>query len=126
MNTATTDVFETIMRAEQEQLVARLALPVGSGVRQTIPHTALPADSTGGRGAVEWNAYLRNVADWLAEGREGQWVLICGEQAVGIWGSEAEADAARLERFPGQDVLIKQILAREPVVRGWGSLARWR
>ncbi len=84
----------------------------------TIHYTQLPRDSSGGRGATEWNAYLREVGRLLAEGHEGRWVLIRGEAVVGIWDTEAEANRIRLEHFLMQDVLIHQIRTHEPVLRG--------
>ena len=84
----------------------------------TIHFTQLPGDSSGGRGATEWNYYLREVGRLLAEGHEGRCVLIKGEELVGIWDTEAEANRIRLESFLMQDVLIHQIRTHEPVLRG--------
>jgi hypothetical protein len=84
----------------------------------TIPYTELTEDSSGQRGAQEWNFYCRQVGRLLAEGHEGKWVLIRGEAIIGIWDTEAEANQLRLERFPVQDVLIHQVRSREPVFRG--------
>jgi hypothetical protein len=86
--------------------------------RPTIHFTQLPGDTSGGRGATEWNYYLREVGRLLADGHEGRWVLIKGEEVVGIWDTEAEANRIRLQRFLMQDVLIHQIRTHEPVLRG--------
>jgi len=45
-------------------------------------------------------------------------VLIKGEEIVGIWDTQKEADQVRAQRFLKQDVLIQQVLSREPVLRG--------
>jgi hypothetical protein len=84
----------------------------------TIHFTQLPEDTTGGRTATEWNYYRREVARLLAEGHEGKWVLIKGEEIVGIWDTQGEADQIRLQRFLMQDVLLQQIRTHEPVLRG--------
>ena len=74
---------------------------------------------------TEWNFYRGIVARLLAEGQEGKWVLIKGEQIIGTWGTEEEADRARVERFLLQPVLLKQVLTREPILRGGGYLRQW-
>ncbi len=86
--------------------------------RPTIHFTQLPEDTSGGRTAAEWNYYRREVGRLLAEGHEGKWVLIHGEEIVGIWDTQAEADQIRLQRFLMQDVLVQQIRTHEPVLRG--------
>lgn len=74
---------------------------------------------------TEWDFYRRTVGRLLAEGHEGKWLLIKGEAIVGIWATETEANGTRLERFPFQAVLMKQILAREPVFRlGYNRLCQ--
>ncbi len=92
---------------------------------RTIPYTQLPESPPGNPTATEWNFYRRAVGRLLADGREGQWLLLKGEEIVGIWFTLAEAEAVRQERFPGQPVLVKQILAQEPALRiGYNRLCR--
>lgn len=86
--------------------------------RPTIHYTQLPEDTSGGRGSQEWNHYRRDVGRLLAEGHEGRWVLIKGAELIGIWDTEEEADRVRVQRFLMQDVLIHQVLRREPILRG--------
>jgi hypothetical protein len=83
----------------------------------TIPYTALAEAPPDSPIATEWNFYRRIVGRLLEEGREGQWLLIKHEEIVGIWDTEADANAVRLERFLMQPVLMKQILAQEPILR---------
>jgi hypothetical protein len=85
---------------------------------QQVHFTQLPADTSGGRTAAEWNYYRRELGRLLAEGHEGKWILIKGEQIVGIWNSQAEADQVRLQRFLMQDVLVQQVRSNEPVLHG--------
>jgi hypothetical protein len=59
----------------------------------------------------------------LAEGHEGKWLLI--KELVGIWDTEAQANEVRVAHFALQPVLMKQILAREPILRiGYNRLCR--
>jgi hypothetical protein len=91
----------------------------------TIPHTELPEDKDSPI-AVEWNLYRREVGRLLAEGHEGKWVLIKGSEIIGIWDSREEAKAVTLERYLLQPVLLRQILGREPLVRGPAHLRPWQ
>ena len=93
---------------------------------KTIPWTELPADTSGGPQSTEWNFYRREVGRLLAEGHEGKWVLIKGEEIIGMWGTCDEALAVANERYLLQPVLVHQILSREPVIRGPLFLHRWR
>ena len=92
----------------------------------TIPYTELTQIPSGNPIAAEWNTYLWEVGRLLAEGHEGKWVLIEGEEIIGIWNTEAEADGIRVQKCPRQPVLVKQICAREPVIRGGGYQLPWR
>ncbi len=71
----------------------------GQSSCQTIHHTQLPEDSSDGQLTKEWNFYRHVVGRLLAEGHEGKWVLIKGEEIVGIWNTMDEADSVRLEKF---------------------------
>jgi hypothetical protein len=91
----------------------------------TIPYPELPEAEPDSPLSREWNFYRREVGRLLAEGLEGRWVLIQGETLFGIWDTQADADAVRLERFLMQPVLLKQVLAREPILRiGYNRLCR--
>jgi hypothetical protein len=73
--------------------------------------------------ATEWAHYQRIKERLLAEGHEWKWVLIKGEEVVGVYGSVAEANAALLERFPGQLLLLKNIIPNEtPYKCGYNRL----
>jgi hypothetical protein len=91
----------------------------------TIHYSELPAAGPDDPLSVEWNFYRREVGRLLAEGLEGKWLLIKKEEIIGIWDTQGEADAVRLERFLMQPVLMKQVLAREPFLRiGYNRLCR--
>jgi len=91
----------------------------------TIHYTELAEPLPGSPIATEWDCYRREVGRLLAEGNEGKWILIKGDQIVGIWNTQEEADSVRIERFLMQPVLMKQILSREPVLRGGGYFRPW-
>jgi hypothetical protein len=121
------EMWERVVRIEQERLLTEPPrLPQVPESPLTVHYTELPENACGRRGSTEWNFYRREVARLLAEGHEGHWVLIKGEEIVGIWDTEEEANRVRIERFLMQDVLMKKICACEPVIRGWGYLRRWR
>lgn len=46
---------------------------------------------------------------------EGRFVLIKGHEVIGIYGSRDEALQQAVERFRDAPVLVKQIVAKEPV-----------
>jgi len=125
MNDADHEIIDQLVRTQREQL--------GTNVQQrqklerpTIHYTELPEDRSNAPIAGEWNFYRREVGRLLTEGNEGRWVLIHGEEIVGIWDTEEEANHLRLERFFMQHVLMKQILEWEPVLRGGGYDRQWR
>jgi hypothetical protein len=86
--------------------------------RHRIIHwTELPEDKSGGPLAAEANFYRRLVGKLIVEGHENRWVLIKGEEIIGIWDARDEALAVATERFFQQPVLVKQILEWEPLLR---------
>lgn len=85
--------------------------------RPTIHWTELPDERPDTPLATEWNFYRRVVGGLLAEGQEGKWLLVKNEEIIGIWDTEAEANEVRLQRFRMQPVLMKQVLANEPIFR---------
>jgi hypothetical protein len=83
----------------------------------TIHWSELPEDTRGDEHARDWNFYRREVGRLLAEGHEGKWVLIKGEQIIGICDTREEAFAVADERYPMQQYLVHQIQIREPLLR---------
>jgi hypothetical protein len=84
--------------------------------RRAIHWTELTKD-TDGPLMTEWNFYLREIGRLLAEGQENRWLLIKGENIVGIWDTRDEAFAVASERFFRQAVLVKQIVEWEPLIK---------
>jgi hypothetical protein len=94
--------------------------------RPTIHWTELPEDKSGGGNSTERNFYRREVGRLLAEGHEGRWVLIKGEEIVGIWDTRAEAEAVLYKRYLREPALVHQVQVREPQVRVSGRVLQCR
>jgi hypothetical protein len=83
----------------------------------TIHFTELPEFNSCDPVAVAWNFYRREVGRLLAEGKEGKWVLIKGEEIIGLWDTLEEAHKFKWDNFPYQPLLLRQVLTREPPFR---------
>jgi hypothetical protein len=99
---------------QERQLVKELP-PLPRPERSTIDYTELAEAPSDSPIATEWNFYRRQVARLLAEGHEGRWVLIQGEQIVGIWDTLEQANEGQASL--SEPVVVKQILKREPLLR---------
>src|SRR5262245_40389996 len=122
----TEDASDLVRRLHREE-VERLGHPMRPPPpeRPTLHYTELAPALPGSPIATEWEVYRREVGRLLALGHEGHWVLIKGEQIIGVWPTEAEADQVRLQRFLMEPVLIKQVLTREPILRIRGYNLPW-
>src|SRR5690242_8350191 len=63
----------------------------------------------------EWTTYRREVGRLLAEGHEGRFVLIKGDQIVGLFDTEEETVAAGYRLFTRPPFLVQQVREYEPV-----------
>jgi hypothetical protein len=118
MNQKKDDLEQWLQQHERERPTQEPPAAPLQPERPTIHWTELTEAAAGSRIATEWNFYRKQVGRLLAEGHEGRWVLVQGEEIIGIWDTEKEADQVRVQRFLNQDVLIQQVLSREPVLRG--------
>jgi len=84
---------------------------------ETIPYAELPPPEPDSPLSREWNFYRGEVGRLLKDGHEGQFVLIKGEQIIGIWGTREEAKTVALQKYLMQPCLIQQVRSREPIVR---------
>jgi hypothetical protein len=82
---------------------------------KSIHYTQLPPMEPGSEIAQEWDTYRREVGRLLAEGHEGQWVLIKGNQIIELFDTDEAAGAAGSRRFLLQPYFIQQIRAEEPL-----------
>ncbi|MBM3983460.1 MAG: hypothetical protein FJ304_24965 [Planctomycetes bacterium] len=83
--------------------------------RSVIHWTELPEDT--GPLATVSAVYRREAGRLMIEGHDGRWVVIKGEEIVGIWDTRTEAFAVADKRYPLEPVFVKQILEWEPLVR---------
>jgi hypothetical protein len=119
------ELVRILQEQEREALKGRPPPPPPRPERPTIHYTELPDGLPDSPLKTEWDFYRRVVGRLLAEGHEGKWLLVKNEEIVGIWETEAEANAVRVQRFLMQPVLMKQVLTREPILRiGYNRLCR--
>ena len=69
------------------------------GGRPHLHYTELPEPGPNSGLAVEWNTYRREVGRLLAEGHEGKYLLIKGEEVLGIFPTKEAADEEGRRRF---------------------------
>lgn len=107
-------VVEQLQALERKALANLSPPPPGPTTPLHLHYSELSPACSKDLSAAEWNAYLRMVGDLLKNGHAGKWVLIAGEELVGVWDTEDGALAAR-ERFGV--MFVKQVLEYERVYR---------
>ena len=85
--------------------------------RPTIHYTQIAEADVRWPQFREWNFYRREVGRFIAEGHEGDWVLIMGEEILGFWETWEEVNAYLRVRCRDESILLKQILTHEPLFR---------
>jgi len=91
---------------------------------RTVHYTKLTPFSPGSRSAREYDVYRREVGGFLADGREGQFVLIDGDAVLGFWPTFQEG-MAEGHRRGIKDPFVWQILTEQPVMQsGYNELCR--
>lgn len=85
---------------------------------RTIPWTELPPADPNEALAAEWETYRREVGRLLAEGQEGKFALIKGDEVIGIYDTWDDARQVGLEKYLFEPHMIHPVLSREPVIRG--------
>ena len=121
------DRAESMQRLEMENLLRALARGPSRPVqRPTIHYTQFAEAAEHWPLFREWNFYRREVGRWLDEGREGEWVLIEGEEVVGFWKAREGMDEFLRHHARRESVLIRQVLTYEPLFRNGYNRLRWR
>jgi hypothetical protein len=69
----------------------------------------------------EWNTFCRELTRLLAEGNEGRWAVMRGDEIVGVWDTEGEALTAGYERCGQAPFLLQPITREERPVRAAGN-----
>jgi len=67
--------------------------------------------------AVELMTFERELPRLLAEGLEGKWALIQGNEVASLWDTFADAVQAGDERFGLTPFLVQQVLSEERPAR---------
>jgi hypothetical protein len=84
---------------------------------RTVPYTEikdLPPDCPI---YCESQTYRREMPRWLAEGQEGKFVLIKGDEVIGLFEKQEDALAVGRQKYLFEPFLVQQIRSREPVIR---------
>jgi hypothetical protein len=82
----------------------------------TIHYTELPDLPPDDVLAKEWLAYKREMPRLLAEGQEGRFALIKGDEVIGIWDSWQEAATVGRARFGMVPIMVQEIRERERIL----------
>jgi hypothetical protein len=82
-----------------------------------IHYTELPESKPGDTLASEWNTYYREVGRLLAESHEGKFVLIKGEEIIGLFPCWDGAWEVGLKRFGRTSFFVHEIRTEEPYLR---------
>jgi hypothetical protein len=109
--------YDLVERLHREAFEKGRMNPLPEYEPPTVHYTELPEPQKDSPLFQEWNFYRREVGRLLAEGQEGRWLLIKGEDIIGIWETQEEAKDVALQKYLMQPCLIHQIRSREPVVR---------
>jgi hypothetical protein len=75
---------ERRMQVHSEAIEQGSVQPPPLDERPTIPYTELPDGTPDSPIASEWSLYRREVGRLLAQGHENRWVLIKGDQIMGM------------------------------------------
>ena len=89
---------------------------------QTIHYSQLPPLIDGDWLKVEFDTYRAIAGQLIAEGREGQHILIKGSEIIGFWSTHEEALAEGRRRYPLQPFFVHEIQTYEPLARRLSSL----
>ena len=86
-----------------------------------IHYSELPDLKPGDPLQQAWNVYRREAGRLIAEGHEKKFVLINGDEIVGLFETWGDASQEGYRRSLHEPFLIRQVLTYEPIlkVRGY-------
>jgi hypothetical protein len=84
---------------------------------RTLHYTQLSPALPGTPLAEEWETYWREVGRFLADGREGQHVLIKSSAILGFFDDFQTGVGEGRKRFPSEPFFAHVILTEEPVFK---------
>ena len=111
------ELIRRIHREEVERAWREGGLPIPHREPPTLHYSELPEANPDSPLFVEWNTYRREVGRRRAEGQEGRFVLIKGEQILGLFESQEDARGHGYRTFHNQPFLVHQLREREPLFR---------
>ncbi len=65
----------------------------------------------------EWQTYKRELPRLLAEGGEGKFALIGGDEVIGVFEDEEQARRHRREQYLARPFIVQPIREWEPLLR---------
>lgn len=89
-----------------------------------IHYSKLVPAEPGSALATEWEVFRRELPRLLAEGHEGRYVLIKGDEVIGLWDADADAIAEGRRLFPRQHIAVQLVAEWQPLIVRAGS-RRW-
>lgn len=82
-----------------------------------IHYTELGDCAEGSPIRQEWNTFLRELPRLLAEGGEGRFALIKGDEVIGIFDTSAEGEAEGRSRYLMKQFIVQPIREWEPLLK---------
>lgn len=82
-----------------------------------IHYTQMAVPPPGDPIHLEVSAFRRELPRLLAEGHEGKWALIKGDEIIGLYDTLDDGYRAGLERYLGQQFLVQPVREWQPLVR---------
>jgi hypothetical protein len=86
----------------------------------TIHYTEMPEPATNSPNYRECQTFRRELPRLLAEGNEGKWALIKGDEIAGLFDTLDAAHRAGHERFLLQRFIVQPVREWQPLLRGRG------
>jgi hypothetical protein len=104
---------EAVDRSRRDGMPIRPTQPEPPAVHFTQLLQAQPGEAL----AEEWDTYRQEVARLLEKGHAGQFVLIKGNEVVGLYDTWEAARTAGLQRYLMEPFFVHPIRAEEPYLR---------
>ena len=111
------DARALVEKRHREALERQQSEPQLSSERPAIHYTELPEANPDSPLYREWNTYRREVRRLLAEGHEGKFVLIKGEEIIGLFDTFDDGVRAGRAKYLFGAFMVKPIYEREPLLR---------
>ncbi len=91
-------------------------MPEPVRLRRTIHYTELPDLPPEDPLCREWDFFRRELPRLLAEGHEGKFVLVKGEEIIGLFPTEDDAVRVGYAKFLPESFLVEAIRTEERIL----------